>query len=327
MRIMSSQLTDRVFMIKPSAFYANPETAVDNIFQNLTEVSSSETSQVTALKEFVGLVEKLRGAGVEVTVLEDTAKVPDAIFPNNWISFHSGVVEENKELNRGGDHVISLFPMLSQVRRKERRRDLVEYWTKALGSEIRDYASFEERGMYLEGTGSMVLDRVNNIVYAGLSQRTHSTPLEQFCRDFKSKLVSFRAYSESPDGKQVPVYHTNVMMQIATSFAVICLDSIPDPQERELVRKTVEDTGKEIVPVTLEQLSNYACNILQLKGTGGNSILVMSTRAYQAFTSEQLSTFARHSCSVVHSDLGTVERCGGGSARCMIAEVFPPKLS
>lgn len=305
-------------MIRPAAFYANPETVLDNVFQNVDASTSLESTQASALKEFDGLVKKLKGAGVDVTVFEDTCKTPDAVFPNNWISFHSD----------GGkmSNVISLFPMLSHLRRKEKRKDIVEHWTNLLGSEVKDYSRFEEKEMYLEGTGGMVLDRVNNIIYASLSQRTHSTPLEEFCSDFGSKLVSFRTYSESPDGTRVPIYHTNVMMQISTSFVVICLDSIPDAGERELVRNTVEGTGKEIVAVSLQQLANYACNILQLRGAGGNLVLVMSSRAYKAFTSEQLSVFAQHSCSVVHSDLEVIENCGGGSARCMIAEVFPPSF-
>lgn len=323
---MSSQVSDRVFMVRPTAFYSNPETAPDNVFQNLAAAANRETTQAAALGEFEGLVEKLIGAGVDVTVLEDASKGPDAIFPNNWISFHSGK-GPNKEVEGGRGHVISLFPMLSPHRRNERQKVIIEHWTKVLGAEVRNYCTFESEGMFLEGTGSMVFDRVNNIVYAGLSKRTHSIPLEQFCRDFKSKLVTFRACSAMSNGKQIPIYHTNVMLQISTSFAVICLDSITDIGERELVRKTLESTGKEIIPVSLQQLSNFACNILQLRGAGGNLILVMSTRAYKSFTREQLATFARHSCSVVHSDLAVVETCGGGSARCMIAEVFPPLLS
>ena len=321
-RTISSQVTDRIFMIRPAAFSFNLETARDNSFQDLADANCYESTQASALREFDGLVTKLKGAGVDVTVFDDTTKVPDAVFPNNWISFHSG-----KECMKGVEgQVMVLFPMLSSQRRTERRKDITEHWTKVLGSEIRNYSSFEKEGIYLEGTGSMVLDRVNNVVYAGLSQRTHSTLLEKFCSDFQSKLVSFKAFSETSGGMKKPIYHTNVMMQISTSFAVICLDSITDIGERELVRNTVEGTGKEIVLVSVQQMSNFACNILQLRGTGGNLILVMSTRAFKAFTSEQLATFAKHSCSVVHSDLEVIEKCGGGGARCMIAEVFPPLL-
>ena len=308
-------------MVEPTAFSSNPETAKDNVFQNAAAgTANSKATQEAALKEFKELVQKLQEAGVSVTVMRDSTETPDAVFPNNWIAF----------LERGGNYgsspVVSLFPMMSALRRCERRSDIVRYWMDTLGVDVKDYSSFEKKGMFLEGTGSMVLDRRNRIVYACLSQRTNATLLKQFCQDLGYELVSFHAYGKSADGNKVPIYHTNVMMQIGTTFAVVCLDSIVDDGERELVRTTVERCGKEIVPITLEQMSEYACNCLQLQGPEAvGNILVMSTRAHNSFTTEQLALFSRHSCTVVHSDLTTIEYCGGGSARCMIAEVFPPQ--
>ncbi len=313
---VSRQATNRVFMVRPSAFYSNPETAGDNVFQNVAASLDLTSTQSEALLEFENLVKKLREAGVEVLIVDDNTKTPDAIFPNNWVAF----------LELQGKSVISLFPMLSPLRRRERRKDIVDRWRASLGSEVWDYCSFEDKGQYLEGTGSMVLDREKAIAYACLSQRTDRALLEKFCQDCGFRLVSFRAFSKQSDGSPVPIYHTNVMLQVGTSFAVACLDSIADQTEKDEVRSTLEKSGKEVIAITMEQMSQYACNCLQLQGSSnGEYYLVMSTRAYRSLTGEQLARLSSHSCTLLHSDLEVIEDCGGGSARCMIAEVFPPR--
>ena len=317
----TSQLTDRVMMVRPSCFYSNPETAADNSFQSSIQPAiTPEQVQKQALIEFDAMVEKLRLEGVHVSIVEDTIKTPDAIFPNNWISFHSPIKKKSYP-------TIVLYPMKSELRRNERREDIVQQYTDILGSEVKDYTSYEAKGMYLEGTGSMVLDRVNNTVFACLSQRTNINLLKQFCKDFGSKLVFFESHSVLPDGSLSPIYHTNVMMSIGTTFAVVCLESITDKAQRDTVQRTLKGLGKEVVPLTLQQVSSFAGNVLQLRGSDGHAILVMSTRAYKSLTPEQLQVFTKHSCSVLHFDVSTIETYGGGGVRCMIAEVFPPLKS
>ena len=312
---MSSQVTDRVLMIRPSAFYANPETSKDNVFQDgAASTLAKEKSLESAREEFDSLVDELKIVGVDVTVVDGGTETPDAVFPNNWIVFLDGTDKMPP--------AIALFPMLSPLRRKERRNDIVRTWEKTLGGVVKDYSRYEENGQYLEGTGSMVLDRVNHIVYAGISQRTNLSLLEEFCKDFDYRLLSFHAYTVSSKGERSPIYHTNVMLQISSTFAVVCLESILNEEERETVKLQLEKCGKEIVVVNADQMANYACNCLQLSGNGGH-YLVMSSRAYNAFSQDQLAQFSRHHCRLLHSDLQMIECCGGGSARCMITEIFP----
>ena len=317
-RGMSSQITNRVMMVRPGLFRSNPCTMADNAFQSEQKSASVEEIHSAALREFDAYAERIRQQGILVDVVEDTLKVPDAVFPNNWVSFHS--------LDPGGANkpVIALYPMMSLPRRKERRLDVVQRLVQQLGAEIKDYSKYENDGLYLEGTGSMVIDRTNNIVYASLSPRTSETLLKQFCNDFNCKLVSFRALAANADGVPLPIYHTNVMMSVGTTFAVVCTDSITDITEREVVCESLSQSGKVVIPISKAQMSKFAGNMLQLQSTRGHSVIAMSTQAYESLTDKQLALFDEHCCSVVHSDLSTVEKYSGGSARCMLAEVFPP---
>lgn len=316
---MSAQVTDRVLMVRPGRFASNPDTAGDNAFQTPQQAHQAQEIEQAALKEFQALADLLRREGVEVEVRDDTLNLPDAIFPNNWISFHGPSTRSGTKSSH-----LTLYPMMSVLRRKERRPDLVQSLAEMLGAKIQDYSQYENQDMFLEGTGSMVLDRTNAVIYACLSQRTHPTLLELNSRDLGYELVSFKAKSKLPDGSLAPIYHTNVMMSVGTTFAVVCLDSITDKMEREEVCVKLRNCGKEVVDITTQQMSDFAGNVLQLRSRDGDSLLVMSTRAYQSLSQKQLSTFKQHSCSVVHSDLTTVETYGGGGARCMIAEIFPP---
>ena len=315
-RKMSSQLTDRVMMVRPSLFSSNMETVGDNAFQSDLAGANADTVHNTALGEFNAFTGLLKEQGIQVNVVQDTMKLPDAIFPNNWVSFHSPPVGGHRP-------TIVLYPMMSPLRRLERNPDVIQRWVEELGADVRDYSAHENEGKFLEGTGSMVLDREHRIAYACLSQRTNPDLLDYFCKDFDFKLVSFRANSIIA-GTSSPIYHTNVMMSVGTTFALVCLDSIMDTAEQRDVCDSLTATGKEIVSLSMQQILSFAGNTLQLKSPQGHTILVMSTKAYQSLTQEQLGILNRHSCAVVHGNLKTIETYSGGGARCMIAEVFPP---
>lgn len=321
-RKMSTQLTNRVMMVRPGLFRANPDTITDNAFQSEQKSVSDLEVHSAALKEFDTYAELIKREGIEVSIVEDAQKLPDAVFPNNWVSFHSPLVGKG-EPGEAKKPVIALYPMMSVTRRKERHSGVIEDWVRQLGAEIKDYRKYENDGLFLEGTGSMVLDRTNQIVYACLSQRTDEVLLKQFCDDFESALVSFKANSTS-NGSLLPIYHTNVMMCIGTTFAIVCVESITDVTEREKVCESLAKSGKTIIPISEQQMWSFAGNVLQLQSIKGHSVLAMSTQAYNSLTDKQLQLFAEHSCSVLHSELGTLEKYGGGGARCMIAEVFPP---
>lgn len=323
-RCMSAQLTDRVMMVRPSLFKSNQDTVGDNAFQSHQKSISDQEVHSAAIGEFDAYAKLIEQAGIEVNVVEDSKKLPDAVYPNNWISFHSPV--GGGEDGKAKKPVIALFPMMSASRREERRPDIIQSWVHKLGAEIKDYSEYEGSGLYLEGTGSMVLDRTNKIIYACLSRRTNEVLLNKFCQDFESKLISFKAHSTT-SGSLVPIYHTNVMMSIGTSFAIVCVESITDVTERETVCESLTSSGKTIISISEQQMRNFAGNVLQLRSTKGHTVLAMSTQAYRSLTDKQLEAFAEHSCTVVHSKLDTLEKYGGGGARCMIAEVFPPLAS
>lgn len=310
-------------MVRPGSFGSNPDTLNDNAFQASPQASQSQRVHQAALGEFHTFVNLLKTEGVQVDIMEDTVNGPDAIFPNNWLSFHSfsGAGRVSDETSQP---VIVLYPMMSAIRRRERRSDIIHSWVKKLGAVVRDYTKYEKEGMYLEGTGSLVLDRTNAIAYACLSNRTHPDLVNHFCSDFGYDLVSFRAKSKLADGSLGAIYHTNVMMSVGTSFAVVCLDSIADDAQRERVRVSLQDSGKEIVPISLQQMLAFAGNVLQLRASDGHHVLTMSTQAYRSLSRDQLKTFSEHSLSIVHANLETIEMYGGGGARCMQAEVFPP---
>ena len=300
-------------MIRPVAFRMNEQTAVNNYYQKVLENTTPSTVNAKAQNEFDAFVEKLRKVGVNVIVVEDTLDpdTPDSIFPNNWISFH-----EN------GD--VTLYPMFAENRRAERREDILDILEdKGFAiNEIMDYTSAEEDGFFLEGTGSIVLDRDNGKAYCALSPRADEELFIEFCEDFDLAPVIFEAY-QTVNGERKHMYHTNVMMCIAETFAVICADCIDDKQERKMVLDNLKADGKDIILVTEDQVNNFAGNMLQVKGKDDKRYLVMSNSAYQSLTKTQIHKIEEH-CEILHANLDTIEACGGGSARCMMAEVFLP---
>lgn len=308
------QITNTILMIRPVSFRMNEQTAVNNYYQKVLESLTPETVQFKALQEFDDFVEKLQAVGVNVIVIDDTNETdtPDSIFPNNWISFH-----EN------GD--VALYPMFAENRRLERREDILET-LEALGYEINnvvDYTSAEEEKIYLEGTGSLLLDRVNGKAYCALSPRADEDLLIEFCEDFEFTPVSFVA-NQTLNEKRVPIYHTNVMMCLGEKFSVICLDSIDDKKERKEVIKHLKEDKKEIIAITEEQVNNFAGNMLQVLGSNNERYIVMSNSAFESLNKQQINQLEKHG-KILYSSLDTIEACGGGSARCMMAEVFLPK--
>lgn len=308
------QYTNTILMIEPVDFRYNEETAVNNYFQSQIE-ESQETIQQKALAEFQGMVSKLREHGVNVIVLKDTPEphTPDSIFPNNWISFH-----ENK--------MVALYPMFAKNRRDERREEDVLELLGEKGfdvEEIMDYTSAEEDDIFLEGTGSIILDRVNRIAYAAISPRTDEGLFLEFCEDFEYTPIIFEA-NQTVNGERMPIYHTNVMMCVADQYAVICLDTIDNKSEKKAVVESLKATGKEIIAISEEQMHQFAGNMLQVGGMGEAKYLVMSQTAYNSLTPEQIQTIEQYN-PIIAVDIHTIETLGGGSARCMMAEVFLPK--
>jgi hypothetical protein len=311
---MASQNTSNLLMIRPVAFAMNEETALDNHYQDQDSDISRPDAQQAALLEFDGFVEKLEAAGVNVTVIEDTPEpfTPDSIFPNNWVSFHE-------------TGMVVLYPMYAENRRTERREDILQTLT-ANGfkiSETLDYSPFENEGLILEGTGSLVLDRENLIAYACLSHRTNDVILNDWATQLGYKVVSFHATQEI-DGQFLPIYHTNVMMSVGEEIAIVCADSIRSTDERETVISSLQNTNKEIVFISEDQTNQFAGNMLQIVTGAGEKLMVMSTQAYESLTKPQIETIEK-SNRILHSSLETIETLGGGSARCMMAEVFLPK--
>ncbi len=307
------QITDTVLMIRPVHFRMNEETAVNNYFQEDLDLRNSEINR-RAQEEFDGLVARLREAGVRVVVADDRpeADTPDSIFPNNWVSFHE-------------NGTVVLYPMYAENRRRERREDLLDLLEEEGFeiSQIVDYTGAEADNLFLEGTGSIIMDRVHQKAYCALSARADEDLFIEYCEDFDVAPVIFTAY-QSVDGKRLPIYHTNVMMCLAEDFAVICLDTIDDKKERKQVVDHLRGDGKEIIAITEAQMHRFAGNMLQLLGRGGERVLVMSQAARDSLTPAQVAAIEKSS-RIVSSPLDTIESCGGGSARCMLAEVFLPR--
>lgn len=292
----------------------NEQTAVNNYYQHKITDLTADEKQEKALQEFDEFVNKLRNVGVEVIVANDTLQPssPDSIFPNNWVSFHD-------------DSRVVLYPMFAVNRRYERRMDIIEMLSER-GFEINnivDLTQMEQMGVFLEGTGSLILDRQHKITYAAISDRTHEQAVADFSSRFDYTPVVFHA-NQTVDGKRLPIYHTNVMMSIAEDFAIICADSIDDPQEREKTLNAIKDSGKEVIEISEEQVTNFAGNMLQVQNASNEDYLVMSTSAYNCLTKQQIERIEKY-CKILHSDIDTIETLGGGSARCMMAEVFLPK--
>jgi hypothetical protein len=305
------QTTDTILMIRPVAFRMNEQTAVNNYYQKVLDNLLPETVNAKAQQEFDAFVEKLRGVGIDVIVVDSTLDpdTPDSVFPNNWVSFH-----EN------GD--IALYPMFAPNRRLERREDILDTLEdKGFHIEnIVDYTSAEEDGIFLEGTGSLVLDRVNRKAYCALSPRADEELMIEYCEDFEYTPVIFEAF-QTVNGERKHIYHTNVMMCIGDTFAVICADCIDDKKERKMVLENLKEDGKEIILLTEAQLNNFAGNMLQVMGANNQSYLVMSAAAHQTLTKDQIARIEKHT-KILSSSLDTIEACGGGSARCMMAEIF-----
>ena len=303
-------------MIRPVQFRFNEQTAVNNYYQKKVEGLNVEEVQAKARSEFDGFVTVLRQHGIEVVVVDDTAvpDTPDSIFPNNWISFHE-------------DGSVVVYPMYAENRRLERREEIPDILKSKYAfswSQKVDITFFEKEGKFLEGTGSMILDRVNKIAYAALSERTNREAAEEFCRRFGYKPVLFTAY-QNANGARLPIYHTNVMMCVAEEFAILCADSIDDQPERETVINSLETSGKEVIFITEEQKGYFAGNMLQVKNPTNEKYLVMSSAAYGSLSERQINTIQQY-CPIIHSPLDTIEALGGGSARCMMAEIFLPKV-
>lgn len=300
------QTTSHILMIRPVNFGFNAETAVNNAFQL---AGNDHNAQEKALAEFDAFVKLLRERGVDVTVIDDTDEphTPDSIFPNNWISFHD-------------DGTVCLYPMYATNRRLERKPVVLETIAKQfkIGKKI-DFSYYEQKDLFLEGTGSMVLDRENKIAYACLSPRTSRKVLQIFCDQMGYKAVVFDAVDE----KGAPIYHTNVMMCVADKYAVICLDSLSKKKEKDEVTGTIKNSGKEIIDISLDQMNRFAGNMLQVENRKGEKLLVMSTRAYESLTPKQLKKLSSFN-EIIHSDLSAIEINGGGSARCMMAEIHLP---
>ena len=307
------QITNTVLMVRPVAFRMNEETAVNNFFQEKLQLKNEEINK-KAQEEFDSLVKKLESVGVNVVVVNDKKELdtPDSIFPNNWVSFHQ-------------DGTAVVYPMFAENRRRERRLYFFEELESRgfIINEVLDYTKAEEEGVFLEGTGSMILDRENQKAYCALSPRADEDLLIEFCEDMEFTPVIFSA-NQDVDGKRKSIYHTNVMMCVADEFAIICLDCIDDKKERNNVKRHLKEDGKEIIEITESQIHEFAGNMLQLKGTNDKKYLVMSTTAYKSLTRDQIRRIEKH-CEILSSDINTIETCGGGSARCMMAEVFLPK--
>ncbi|MFK5878995.1 MAG: arginine deiminase-related protein [Flavobacteriaceae bacterium] len=308
------QITNTIVMIRPVNFRMNEQTAVNNYYQKELDGVLPATIHTKALKEFDDFVVKLRDIGVEVIVIDDTPNpsTPDSIFPNNWISFHQ-------------NGTVAIYPMFAENRRQERREDILDVLEKKgfVIENVMDYSSAEEEIIFLEGTGSLLLDRVNKKAYCALSPRADEDLFIEFCEDFEYTPVPFVA-NQTVNGERIAIYHTNVMMALAEDFAVVCLQSIDDKKERKQLVIHLKEDGKEIINITEEQVIHFAGNMLQIIGANNQRYTVMSSSADEILTKEQ-RTIIEKSSIILSSSLATIEACGGGSTRCMMAEVFLPK--
>lgn len=313
---MSLNFTNSLLMVRPARFALNEQTAVDNFYQQTDALVESEQAQAKALAEFDNFVGKLKAEGVDVHVIQDSEDphTPDSIFPNNWISMHR-------------DGSILLYPMKAENRRLERRPNIASE-LEEMGfaiEEIVDFSAAEEEGYYLEGTGALIFDHDKKLVYMARSQRADEGLLDIVASEIGYTPVVFSAFQDTPEGRQ-PIYHTNVMMCVTHTSVIICLDTIDDAQEKDMVKKAIEDSGKELIEISEAQKHQFAGNMLAVKGDGAKPLLVMSSRAAESLTQNQKDIIEVHH-KIVHSDLETIENLGGGSARCMLAEIYLPKTN
>lgn len=309
-----SQITNTILMIKPVKFNYNPETAVNNYYQTPPCGINNTSIQEMALAEFNNFVSDLKNIEIEVLVVEDTLypPTPDSIFPNNWISFHN-------------DGRVALYPMFAKNRRLERRIDILDRLRDKHFkiNDIMDYSKFEDKDIFLEGTGSMILDRASKKVYCCLSPRADLTLLNKFCSDFGYTAVPFTAYQWS-NKKRLSIYHTNVLMAVGEKFAILCSDSIDNLEEKNKVISELKSDGKTIIDITEEQVEHFAGNALQVKNAKGERYLILSKTARDTLSPDQIKIIEKTS-KILSADIDTIQRYGGGSVRCMIAEIFLPK--
>jgi len=309
------QTTNSILMIRPVAFRMNEQTAVNNYYQKVLDGLLPATVNAKAQEEFDAFVRKLRSVGVNVIVVDDTLSpdTPDSIFPNNWISFH-----EN------GD--VTLYPMFAENRRLERREEILDILEDEgfVINEIMDYTEAEMDGIFLEGTGSLLLDRANGKAYCALSPRADEELFIEFCEDFDFAPVIFEAF-QTVNNERKLIYHTNVMMCLGETFAVLCADAIDDKKERKMVIDSLKNDDKEVILISEDQVNNFAGNMLEVKGADDRRYLIMSAAAHQSLTKKQITHLEEHA-TILSSSLDTIEACGGGSARCMMAEIFLPRV-
>ena len=313
--MQQDQITDTILMVRPVSFGYNDETAENNLYQKKLDTKSAAEIQTAALHEFNQFVQKLKEAGVNILVVDDTAepRKTDSIFPNNWMSTHQ-------------DGTVVTYPMWAPSRRAERREEIIidlQQQGYRVSQRI-DYSKYEAEDKYLESTGSMILDREHQIAYACISPRTDREVMAQFCRGFSFRPVLFTASQTTAEGSLADIYHTNVMMSVGENIAILCDEAIRDVAEKQMVNDLLRETGKEVIHITEEQCNHFAGNMLQVRNEEGDKILVMSEQAYRSLTKEQISRIEKH-CRILHSPLYTIEACGGGSARCMMAEIFLPR--
>jgi hypothetical protein len=305
---MTHQNTSQILMIRPVRFAFNEQTAINNSFQ---QPGIDTEHQQQALQEFDGLVALLRSHDVQVMVVDDTPEphTPDSIFPNNWVSFHS-------------NGTVCLFPMFAVNRRHERKPHVIERVRDLFKvRHILDLSGHEKEGLFLEGTGSMVLDRAHRIAYACLSARTDRKMVEEFCRKMSYRAHCFHA----SDQHGAPIYHTNVMMCVAKTFAVVCMDSIQNQSEKTALSQSLSSHGKEIIEISMEQMGRFAGNMLQVVNERDEPLLIMSDQAFESLRVDQIERLEKYN-TIIHAPLNTIEQYGGGSARCMLAEIFLPLL-
>lgn len=305
-----SQLASAVLMIRPARFESNPLTAASNRFQGKLD-TSPEQQQLAAAAEFDVVRRLLEDAGIRVICVEDTLEphTPDSIFPNNWVSFHA-------------DGTVVLYPMEAANRRSERRSDIIDSLSRDHGyqvAEVVDISHHENTGHHLEGTGSMVLDRTNRVAYACLSSRTHLEVLGDFAQRLDYDIVAF----EAVDRQGIAIYHTNVLMNIGESLAVICAEAIPRADQRDAIEKRLKDSGHEVLQLSFDQLDAFAGNMLELRTTGGQRLIAMSARARNSLDGEQLARIEKHA-TIVYAKIDNIEDSAGGSVRCMLAEIHLP---
>lgn len=304
------QAASTILLIKPKSFGFNPDTAVNNTFQKKPEGPEEQITE-QAVKEFEDFASTLKSNGVNVLVFEDTTfpAKPDAVFPNNWISFHP-------------DGTVVLYPMFAPLRRAERRMDIIESLRKRYYiKRIIDLTHYEKENKFLEGTGSIVFDHMAKVAYACVSPRTDPLLLRELCEKIGYREILFHAFDQG----KMPVYHTNVMMCVAEKFAVVCLESIQNSHDRHLVESALEIGGHEVIPISISQVAHFAGNMLAVK-SGQKQLLVMSSSAYNILTLEQKQQLERY-CELLPISIRTIETVGGGSARCMMAEIFLPSVS